>query len=902
MLHMNNEVIHQAQENLEISIEERTAELSQTDTLLEQEISDRQRVETSLQHQIELQRLVMTIAQRIRQSLNLNKVLNTTVAEVRQLLQADRVFIYRFEPDYTGAVVVESVAEGWVSVLNAQVQDIYFIETCGEEYRQGRFQAVADIYTAGLTECHLDLLAQFQVKANLAVPILQREKLWGLLIANQCATSRQWQPWEIDLLQQLAMHVGIAIQQSELYEQVQTELAERKRVESGLRARARQQAAVAKLGQLALADTDLYVLMDEAVALITQSLEVEYSKVLEMLPDKSNLLLRAGIGWQSELVGDGIVNGGSDSQAGYTLLSSEPVIVYDLREDTRFSGPPLLQEHGVVSGISVIIQGQKQPFGILGAHTTRCREFTQDDIHFLQAIANVLATTIERRWAEQKIREQAALLDITTDAIIVCTLEQQILFWNQGAERLYGFSPVEAIKKNANKLFRQEISPQLEEAEKIVVEYGSWQGELRKLTRSGKEVIVASRLILMRDEAEQPKSILIIDTDITEKKQLEAQFLRAQRLESLGTLASGIAHDLNNILTPIMSSAQMLALKLPNLDARYKPLLKILEQNSRRGADLVKQILTFARGSEGRGVSLQLEYLLLEIEQIINSTFPKSIKLTKSLPTQSLWTIVADPTQMHQVLMNLCVNARDAMPEGGTLYIYAENLFIDENFAKMNLDAHVGYYVVITISDTGFGIPPLILDRIFEPFFTTKESGKGTGLGLTTAIGIVKNHGGFINVESEVGKGTTFQVYLPAVKERTKQQIENLELPNGNGELILVVDDEAAILEITKTSLEDYNYRTLTASNGIEAISLYAQHKNKVSIVLMDMIMPSMDGLTAIRILQQMNPQVKIIGISGIAANNQLVEAAGSGVGVFVKKPYTFYELLHAINNVLSEP
>ncbi len=708
--------------------------------------------------------------------------------------------------------------------------------------------------------------------------------------------------WEIDFLQQLAMQVGIAIQQSELYEQVRTELAERKRVESGLRGRARQQAAVAKLGQLALADTDVYTLMDEAVVLITKSLEVEYSKVLELLPDKNNLLLRAGVGWQSGLVGCGVVSGGIESQAGYTLLSSEPVIVYDLRTETRFSGPPLLHDHGVVSGMSVIIQGQKQPFGVLGVHTTRLREFTQDDINFLQAIANVLATTIERRWAEQKIHEQAALLDITTDAIIVRSLQQQILFWNQGAERLYGFSAVEAIGKNANELFGQEILSQLKEAEKTVIECGSWQGELRKLTKSGKEVIVASRLTLMRDEAKQPKSILAVDTDITDKKQLEAQFLRAQRLESLGTLASGIAHDLNNILTPIMSSAEMLALKLPDLDARYKPLLKILEQNSKRGADLVKQILTFARGSEGRGVSLQIEYLLLEIEQIMNSSFPKSIKISKHLPTQNLWTILADPTHMHQVLMNLCVNARDAMPEGGTLYLCAENLFVDENFAKMNLDAHVGSYVVITISDTGFGIPPLILDRIFEPFFTTKESGKGTGLGLPTVIGIVKNHGGFINVQSEVGKGTKFQVYLPAVKQRTKQQTENFELPNGNGELILVVDDETAILEITKTSLEDYNYRTLTASNGIEAISLYAQHQDKISIVLMDMMMPSMDGLTTIRILQQMNPQIKIIAISGIASNNQLVEAAGAGVNVFVKKPYTFHELLHAINDVLSEP
>ncbi len=514
----------------------------------------------------------------------------------------------------------------------------------------------------------------------------------------------------------------------------------------------------------------------------------------------------------------------------------------------------------------------------------------------------VQAEFMKRKKAEQRSRKQADLLNITTDAIIVCTLQQQILFWNQGAERLYGFLAVEAIGQNVNELFEQEILPQLEEAKKTVVECGSWQGELCKQTKSGKEVIVASRLTLMCDEAQQPKSILIVDTDITHKKQLEAQFIRAQRLESIGTLANGIAHNLNNILTPILSSSQMLALKLPNLDAHNQQLLDILEQNSKRAADLVKQLLTFTQLSEVRGVTLQIEYLLLEIEQIVNSTFPKSIKISKNLPTQNLWTIKADPNQIHQVLMNLCINARDAMPKGGTLYISAENLFVDENFVKLNLDAQVGSYIVITISDTGFGIPPLILERIFEPFFTTKEVGKGTGLGLSTVFGIVKNHGGFVNVESDVGKGSKFQVYLPAVKERTRQQVENLKLPNGNSELILVVDDEAAILEISKTLLEDYNYRILTASNGIEAIALYAHHKDKISMVLIDIMMPSMDGLTAISILQHMNPQIKIIGTSGIGVNSQLVEVASASINAFVEKPYTLHKLLHAINNVLSEP
>lgn len=689
---------------------QRTAELSQSNRLLQQ--------------QMERERLVTKIAQHIRQSLKMEEVLNTTVAGVREFLQVERVYIYRFQPDYSGVVVVESVDEGCISILNAEVQDTYFMQTQGEEYRQGRIQAVADIYTADLTECHCDLLVQFQIRANLAVPILQGEKLWGLLVANQCSTPRQWQQLEIDLLKQLATQVSIAIQQAELHEQLEAEL-------------------------------------------------------------------------------------------------------------------------------------------------------------------------IERGRAQEQIREQAALLDVATDAICVRNLQQQILFWNQGAERLYGFSAAEALGKNVNELFCPEMSSQVAEAMKTVVESGSWQGELQKVTKSGKKVIVECRWSLVRDADGQPKSILTVDTDITEKKHLEQQFLHSQRLESLGTLASGIAHDLNNILTPILTSAQLLTLKLTNIDQQNRRLVQILEDNSKRAADLVKQILIFARGDEGQRIPLQIEHLLLEIEQIANSTFPKSIEISTHISTQTLGMILADPTQMHQVLINLCVNARDAMLNGGKLHISAQNFFIDQNFARMNLDAQVGTYIAISVSDTGFGIPPEIFERIFEPFFTTKEPGNGTGLGLSTVIGIVKSHGGFVKVYSEVGKGSQFQVYLPTVEAKEKGRPGDGEFVNGNGELILVVDDEPLIREITKTSLEVHNYRVLTVSDGIEAIVMYSQYQDEISVVLMDMMMPSMDGLTAIRTLRRINHRVKIIATSGLATKSQFAKAAGANA--FLTKPYTAKELLQAV-------
>jgi two-component system, cell cycle sensor histidine kinase and response regulator CckA len=504
-----------------------------------------------------------------------------------------------------------------------------------------------------------------------------------------------------------------------------------------------------------------------------------------------------------------------------------------------------------------------------------------------------------RKQAEETIREQAALIDISPDAIFVRDLEYRVLFWNRGAEQMYGWTAAEMLGQDSQHLLKQRNAPQ-ETALKTILEKGEWQGELTKVTKSGKEIIVASRWTLMHDDARQPKSILSVETNITEQKQLEAQFLRAQRLESLGTLAGGIAHDMNNLLTPMLAVAQLLPLKCPNLDAESLHLLKILQDNSKRGANLVKQILTFARGLEGEHSSLQVGHLLSELEQIIRSTFPKSIELSRSVLTEPLWLVTADATQLHQVFMNLCVNARDAMPEGGTLSVTAENILIDEPFTQLHLEARIGPYVMITIADTGTGMSADVRERIFEPFFTTKDFGKGTGLGLSTVLGIIKSHGGFIEVLSEVGCGSQFKVYLPAIVTTEVQPNPSCHLPLGQGDLILVVDDEAPIRQTTQTILETYNYQVLTANDGIDAIALYAQHQGDVKAVLMDLMMPELGGIAAMRALQKINPQVKVLIASGLGLNyQQAVQELGTKT--VLAKPYTTQELLNTLHRCLKD-
>lgn len=514
-------------------------------------------------------------------------------------------------------------------------------------------------------------------------------------------------------------------------------------------------------------------------------------------------------------------------------------------------------------------------------------------------IISIVRDIRDRKMAELKIREQAELLDNASDGIVVRDLSDHVLFWNKGAERMYGWRREEVIGRSASEFLYSDKGNVFSKITRDIHEKGQWEGELEHKTKDGKTIIVRSHWTLMRDPEGNAQSILAVNTDITERKALETQFLRAQRMESIGTLAGGIAHDLNNVLAPILLSFEVLGRTVK--DEKAQRLLESAQASAIRGKGIISQVLSFARGMEGQRGPVQIKHVLKEVIDIAKETFPRSIEVRSSVD-KDLALISGDVTQLHQVFLNLCVNARDAMPNGGRLDLRAENYEVDEQFARFHLDAHAGPYILVTVSDTGTGIPPGIVERIFEPFFTTKAQGKGTGLGLSTVHTIVKGHGGFIDLDTEVGRGTTFMVYFPVVSSKTERNGDkpHPDTAKGRGERILVVDDEAPIREIISQSLEDHGYRVLTAKDGIEAITLVAEMKGGIDLLLTDIMMPQMDGIALARAVRKLLPELPIVVSSGLIARNAVEDLGNVNIQAILSKPYATEPLLATIRSVLS--
>jgi len=519
----------------------------------------------------------------------------------------------------------------------------------------------------------------------------------------------------------------------------------------------------------------------------------------------------------------------------------------------------------------------------------------------LRSAKDMADRLVEQRTAElqrtnEKLQQMATLVDHAGDAIWVQNAEGTITYWNQSAEALYGWSWEEAVDANVQSLVYGENGGLHKEVQRLVEQRGAWTGELVHQTRTGRRVYVDSRW--SRAVSHSPgtdESFLVVNTDITERKNLEQQVRRAQRMESLGKLAGSVAHDVNNVLGPILMSLEMLEATVS--DDRSRRLINALGSGAERGAGLMRQLLSFARGSEGAPEVMPLEPVLDELRNMIGDTIPSTIE-TSFETAPDLRRVKGDATQLHQVFMNLVINAIDAMEEGGTLRICAENVAIDTD-APVHLEALPGTYVRVTVADTGAGIPLDLRDKIFDPFFTTK--GDGTGLGLSTTLGIVRGHHGFIDVESEEGKGTTFSVYLPVADDKKSDApATKAPVPMGQGQHILLAEDEVGLRLVTKRVLETHGYTVHDVANGAEAGRVLQGRLNDIALVITDVMMPVMDGRALVDLLRDLDSTIPVLAVSGLATKETVISEDSPQVKAFLAKPYRAHALLRTVHEVLT--
>lgn len=513
-------------------------------------------------------------------------------------------------------------------------------------------------------------------------------------------------------------------------------------------------------------------------------------------------------------------------------------------------------------------------------------------------ISGITADITARRVQEERIREQSELIDKAREAIIVCNLQSRIRGWNSGAERLFGWRADEVMGLSASSLFRQ-YEAELFRAIGRAMKEGEWRGELELVNREGRLLLVDCGITVIHDTGGTAKSLLIIASDITERRAIEKQLLRTQRLESIGTLAGGIAHDLNNVLNPILMATELLQRRDPRPDAQR--LLRIIQKSTWHGSALVGQVLAFSRGAEGLRSPIKPSIVINDVVELLNETLPLSIRIRKKIERSPEF-ILINPTELGQVLMNLCVNARDAMPEGGEITIAAKVVVIEGDGAGIGAKVAPGRYIRIEVADTGTGIPPEIIDRIFDPFFTTKEIGKGTGLGLSTSLGIVRSQGGFLFVDSAVGEGTTFRIYLPTVTEdepaATDSALGSGEVTTpGRGERILVIDDEKRMRIVASMMLEEAGYTVSVAAGGVEGLQMF-DSADGFDLVLIDMMMPGMQGVEVMEKLRERQPDLPVILMSGYPDPSRDPTQWPPRTR-FLEKPMTSEELLSVIVQLL---
>jgi signal transduction histidine kinase/CheY-like chemotaxis protein len=669
---------------------------------------------------------------------------------------------------------------------------------------------------------------------------------------------------------------------------LQQRARERDAAERKLRDHAHQQTIVAALGQCALVIDDLETLYEQGAIMSGQMLAIEYSAVFERMDD-GRLLMLAGTGWKPETIGQTYSFNEKDSQPGYSAVTGEVTVVDDVTRQTQFKLPPLLAAHGVVGGITAAIPTRGLPFGVLAVFATRRRVFTPDEVQFLLSAANTIGMAAERRRAEAAMQKLASFVRENPNPAIEISAAGAITYLNGAAEKL-----AQAVGRSHP---REILPPDVTDVAAGCLQSGAG--------RSNLEVKIGDHTISWSFHPVLSSNVVhCYGEDITARLNLEEQLLQSQKMESIGQLAAGVAHDFNNMLTIIQGHTSKLLMD-PDLTPPVQDATLAVYGAAERAAGLTRQLLMFSRKNIMQPRPLNLQEVVASLNKMLGRLLGETIALRFECP-QVPPPVYADTGMIDQILMNLAVNAHDAMPNGGALTIGVDECWVGPDYLEHHPEARIGHFVRLQMTDTGCGMPPKVRARIFEPFFTTKEPGKGTGLGLATVFGIVKQHAGWIEVASEVGHGTTFTIFFPASDEMPAPRAETsfvaAPLATRGSETVLVVEDELVLREMAREFLKDCGYRILEASSGREALQVWGKYRTEIDLLLTDMKMP--EGISGMDLAEKMideQPALCVIFTSGYSDDIVSAEMLERNNAQFLPKPYSYTDLTRMVRKSLDQ-
>ncbi len=855
--------------------------------------SDRRKADESSRKVSEQRKQLLEVSKKLNSTLSEDEIIKQIAASLTKVLQYDGCILYKMDPVKgvmyplvlkSSGIAVPELSKYAIPITKG-IAGAVFEKKSGEIVNYAHLDP-RSIY---LSELHR------KFEHLISIPLVNKENVVAVFSVVRDADPPFTED-EFELVQLFVSQASIALENARLFKEVQNE--------------ALHTHAIIEVTNAINSTMDVNRLLDlivEKVLNLTNSTEgglFLVNEIEQTLSMVSNQGRNDGIQHEIKLrMGEGI--------AGWVAQTGDPVLIKNAHTDPNYSVfRPF--EH-IQSIISIPLFNQGKVVGVLSiSRVTGEPAFTEDDYRIAQNFAHQAALALDnvRLFDEIRISEEKyrSMFEETEEVVIFTDIDGKILDINPAGVKLYGFDSKEELLAipSIETLYADKINraPYIEE----MLSKGFVKNlEVEMKRKDGGKLFLLETSFAVRDEFGNISFFRGILRDITERRKLEQQFFQSQKMESIGLLAGGIAHDFNNILSGILGYASLIKTGIDE-NHKYFKYVDSMEKSALRAAELTSQLLAFARGGKYVTKLFGINEVVTETMTILARTFSKSIDIEMFLE-ENLPMIEGDPSQMQQVTLNLCVNARDAIKGSGKIIIETNKVVLEEGEASTKSELKPGTYVTVSVTDTGIGMDKETLQRIYEPFFTTKEVGKGTGLGLAMVYGVVKNHEGLINVYSEVGEGTTFMIYLPAITDSENNSNAKPDsskdgnltetLYSKNHDVVLVVDDEESLQALLFDVLSNFGYRVLSAQNGIEALKIYNAHKDDINIVILDMVMPKLGGYETFLELKKINPNVKTILSSGFSQNIQTQEMMNSGVSSFIQKPYQVNELLKKVKQAI---